>query len=109
MQKFYAHTKKRPDGSLCDQSEWESLFSENCATLEGADCKECRSLDSDHGHLNKVAYLCSKFAAEMFPEGSEDRKIAAEWGRLAGLGHQIQEQKFNQLYLSKCHYEEIPR
>lgn len=75
MQKFYAHTKKDNEGKLCEPDEWEPLFTEDCKTLEGGECKECKALDPQHGHLNKVAYLCSKFAAEIFPEGSEERRM----------------------------------
>ena len=89
MENFYAHTKTDADGNLLSEEEWEPLFSEDCATLKGGKCPQCENLDPHHGHLNKVAYLCSKFAAEMFPEGSEDRKLAAEWGRLAGLWHDL--------------------
>ncbi len=89
MSEFYAHTKTDTKGNVLHESEWEPLFSEKCATLSGGDCEECKNLNAQHGHLNKVAYLCRKFAAEMFPEGSEDRKTAAEWGRLAGLWHDL--------------------
>ena len=89
MPSFYAHTKKDEDGNLLDKDKWEPLFTKDCATLRGEECPQCKNLDSDHGHLNKVAYLCSRFAADMFPEGSEDSKLAAEWGRLAGPWHEI--------------------
>jgi len=87
--KFYAHT--HPDYPNPEDAEkyWEPLFSEDCGTLKDGKCLQCENLDPDHGHLNKVAYLCNKFAAEMFPAGSEDRKLAAEWGRLAGLWHDL--------------------
>ena len=67
MPKFYAHTKTHPDGSLCDKNKWEPLFTEDCKALQGEHCPRCETLDPQHGHLNKVAYLCSKFAAEMLP------------------------------------------
>jgi CRISPR-associated endonuclease/helicase Cas3 len=104
MTEFYAHTKKGPDGSLCDQNEWEPLFTMECETLRGGHCPECENLEPKHGHLNKVAYLCSKFTAEMFPEGSEDSKLAAEWGRLAGLWHDLGKfsEAFQERLRGKC-------
>jgi CRISPR-associated endonuclease/helicase Cas3 len=86
---FYAHTKCNSDGTPCPQDSWEPLFSEECATLRGGECKKCQSLDPDHGHLNKVAYLTGKFAAEMFPEDSQERDSARQWGYLAGLWHDL--------------------
>lgn len=92
---FYAHTKTRPNGELYPESEWEPLFSENCANLKNgvADsptaCPHCESLAPSHGHLNKVAYLAGKFASEMFPAGSDDSKTAQQWGFLAGLWHDL--------------------
>lgn len=95
---FYAHTKKRPSGELCPESEWEPLFSEDCANLKnggmssvssGTACPHCESLAPDHGHLNKVAYLAGKFAAEMFPAGCDDSKAAHKWGQLAGWWHDL--------------------
>jgi len=87
--RFYAHTKSDPDGTPRPQEEWEPLFSEGCATLQGGECEKCQSLDPQHGHLNKVAYLASKFASEMFPKGSQDRESAHQWGYLAGLWHDL--------------------
>jgi CRISPR-associated endonuclease/helicase Cas3 len=85
----YAHTKKNPDGTPAPEKEWEPLFSEKCATLEGGHCEKCEALDSNHGHSNKVAYLTGKFAAEMFPEGSMESVNAKRWGHLAGLWHDL--------------------
>jgi len=84
----YAHTKKNPDGTPAPEKEWEPLFSEDCETLKDGDCEKCKALDPQHGHLNKVAYLAGKFAAEMFAEGS-DRETARQWGFLAGLWHDL--------------------
>ena len=89
MNRFYAHTKSNSDGSPCPQDEWEPLFSEECAALQGGECEKCHSSDPYHGHLNKVAYLASKFASEMFPEESQDRESAQQWGYLAGLWHDL--------------------
>jgi CRISPR-associated endonuclease/helicase Cas3 len=86
---IYAHTKKDSKGELSPQSEWEPLFSEDCETLTGGNCEKCQSLDPQHGHLNKVAFLAGKFAAEMFPEGSDDSKTSQKWGYLAGLWHDL--------------------
>jgi len=84
----YAHTKNNPDGTPAPEKEWEPLFSEDCETLKGGECEKCKALDPQHGHLNKVAYLAGKFAAEMFAEGS-DRETARQWGFLAGLWHDL--------------------
>lgn len=89
MTPFYAHTKTKPDGELYPENEWEPLFTANCETLTDGHCPHCENLDQDHGHLNKVAYLAGKFAAEMFPIGSEDRKLAKQWGHIAGLWHDL--------------------
>lgn len=96
---FYAHTSKLPDGTIAPQSEWEPLF-----TPFGEDeTQKCESLTPTHGHLNKVAYWTAKFAAEMFPENSEESKSAHQWGYLTGLWHDLG--KFSedfQTYLSKA-------
>jgi len=83
---FYAHSHpEKPD----DPSQWEPLFTEDCGTLHGETCAQCQSLSSNHGHLNKVAYLAGKFASEMFPEGSEEAKTAKKWGQLVGWWHDL--------------------
>jgi len=61
----YAHTKNNPDGTPAPEKEWEPLFSEDCETLKGGKCEKCKALDPQHGHLNKVAYLCSQFATKL--------------------------------------------
>jgi CRISPR-associated endonuclease/helicase Cas3 len=82
---FYAHTHpEHPD----DPSYWEPFFTEGCPTIKGGECEKCQSLDPQHGHLNKVAYLAGQFAANMFSEGS-DRESARQWGYLAGLWHDL--------------------
>ncbi|MDF1815416.1 MAG: hypothetical protein P1V20_24660 [Verrucomicrobiales bacterium] len=82
----YAH-------SLDEKSseDWEPLFSEDCAALDGYGnhCKHCENLDPKHGHLNKVAWWTATFAAEMFTPGSKESKAAWEWGYLAGLWHDL--------------------
>lgn len=88
MDHFYAHTQKSPQGTLLPQEQWEPLFTKECPALSGKHCADCESLAPTHGHLNKVAYLAGKFAAEMFPEGT-DRKTARQWGYLAGLWHDL--------------------
>lgn len=86
--RYYAHTKSNPDGTLAPECELEPLFSEDCGTLKGLPCKKCQTLDAQHGHLNKVAYLAGKFAADMFPPGP-DRESARQWGFLIGLWHDL--------------------
>lgn len=80
----YAHSAPEGIG-------WEPLFTpfghETGFCREG-DCEACRLLRPDHGHLNKVAFLCARFAAGMFPAG-EARKVAWQWGYLAGLWHDL--------------------
>jgi CRISPR-associated endonuclease/helicase Cas3 len=108
---FYAHTKNDSDGKPSPKSEWEPLFSADCNRLSGGKCKLCEALDPQHGHLNKVAYLCAKFAEEMFPHGSDDSKLAKQWGYLAGLWHDLG--KFSQEFqdylenASDIHNDEI--
>lgn len=86
MPKTFAHSHPQfPE----DTKHWEPLFSEDCPTLHGAECAKCENLDPAHGHLNKVAYLAGKFAAEMFPTGSEESQISVQWGRLAGWWHDL--------------------
>ncbi|MFQ3242738.1 MAG: CRISPR-associated endonuclease/helicase Cas3 [Lentimonas sp.] len=111
MPKFYAHTKTALDGTIAPTSEWEPLFSEDCKALQGEPCAECEALDPQHGHLNKVAYLTGKFAAEMFPSGHPDREAIRKWGDLAGLWHDLGKfsQEF-QTYLTKAgdiHCDEV--
>lgn len=71
--------------------DWEPLFT---PFGPGADqcqrdtCEQCRALNRDHGHLNKVAFWSAKFASEMFPPGP-DRDAAWQWGYLAGLWHDL--------------------
>jgi len=55
---FYAHTSKLPDGTIAPHSEWEPLFTpfgpgEN--ECQHNTCKACADLETQHGHLNKVA------------------------------------------------------
>ena len=75
-----------------DPSRWEPLFTsfgEGDGQCAGPDCSACRELRPDHGHLNKVAWWAAKFAAEMFPPGSPGAEAAGQWGRLAGLWHDL--------------------
>lgn len=75
-----------------DPSKWEPLFT---SFGEGEDrcqretCEKCRSLEPQHGHLNKVAWWTAKFASEMFPSGSKNAETAWQWGYLAGLWHDL--------------------
>ena len=90
---FYAHTHpEHPDPSRADRY-WEPLFTafedESCSWAGYPACEKCKDLDPSHGHLNKVAWWTAKFMQDMFPEGSEDAKTAAEWGYLAGLWHDL--------------------
>jgi len=98
LPQFYAHTL---DGASKDK--WEPLFTpwhnqpgkdlpENpaiaCSGKNGESCQHCEDLQPNHGHLNKVAYLCSNFAAKMLPEGP-DRKILRQWGFVTGIWHDL--------------------
>jgi len=124
MSQFYAHTSNLPGGKITnpEKSTWEPLFtpfgevdhnapSKACSGKNGAYCPHCEALAPYHGHLNKVAYLTSKFATEMFPEGSEDSKAAKQWGYVTGLWHDLG--KFAnefQTYLAKAsdiHNDEV--
>lgn len=93
MEPFYAHTHPDAQG---ERSEWEVLFTAfgnnpatECQGRNGADCRNCRELAADHGHLNKVAYWAGEFASRMFPPGSEEANTARHWGWLAGLWHDL--------------------
>lgn len=86
---FYAHTKVEPDGSPAEKKDWEPLFSPDCSTLRGEPCRQCESLDSYHGHLNKVAYLAGEFAASMFQQASPEADAARHWGQLLGWWHDL--------------------
>ncbi|MGK0188629.1 MAG: CRISPR-associated endonuclease/helicase Cas3, partial [Verrucomicrobiales bacterium] len=87
---FYAHTHPGYQDPKFAADHWESLFTPGCPTVTGQGyCDLCQRLASKHGHLNKVAYWAAKFAEEMFPPGSEQSKAASEWGRLAGLWHDL--------------------
>lgn len=88
MTRFYAHTKFTGD-SFLPEEQWEPLFTPDCGTLTGKRCKGCEGLDPSHGHLNKVAHLSGKFAAEMFPQESKNSEVARQWGQLAGWWHDL--------------------
>lgn len=83
---YYAHTDPQAPG---DPSKCEPLFTADCPALSERPCSDCESLDREHGHLNKVAYWTAKFAAEMFPTGSEESESARQWGYVAGLWHDL--------------------
>ena len=95
---FYAHTSKLKNGKTnSDKSTWEPLFtpfgqiSKNdpsiaCSGKNGNYCPHCENLEPKHGHLNKVAYLCSKFAAKMLPK-TPDREQLRQWGFVTGIWH----------------------
>lgn len=99
---FYAHTL---EGQL--PANWEPLFTpfgEGVEQCQRDKCQKCERMDSQHGHLNKVAYHTAKFAAAMFPPDSEESKSAHQWGFLTGLWHESEEIKLTsredrQLYL----------
>jgi CRISPR-associated endonuclease/helicase Cas3 len=85
---FYAHTTS-------DGRAWEPLFTafgENvdteCQGRGGADCSMCRNVVDEHGHLNKVAFWCGEFAANMYPTGPF-RETARAWGWQIGLWHDL--------------------
>jgi CRISPR-associated endonuclease/helicase Cas3 len=99
--KFYAHTREGES-----DENWEPLYTpigpaeEEC---QGKSCGKCARLDPMHGHLNKVAFLAGRFAEEMFPAGSGEASAAGEWGRLAGLWHDLGKfSKEFQSYLAKA-------
>jgi len=85
--RFFAHTN---GGS--DPGGWEPLFTpfgdDPKAQCQGLACRACSGLKPGHGHLNKVAWWTAMFAGEMFPVGP-DREAARQWGRLAGLWHDL--------------------
>ena len=62
-QTYYAHSLRNPDGTPRPQSEWEPLY-----TGDGK------------GHLERVGQLAAEFS---------DKFEAEEWGRLAGLWHDL--------------------
>lgn len=85
---FYAHSHPEyPD----DPDKWEPLFTpfgEKSNQCRGRDCPACRSLDPQHGHLNKVAWWTAEFAAAMYsPDPLSE--AAWQWGYLAGLWHDL--------------------
>lgn len=81
--------------------DWEDLFTpfgdeldpddpaSACSGRNASPCPHCENLHPNHGHLNKVAWWTAKFAAEMFPAGSESANTATQWGYLAGLWHDL--------------------
>jgi len=88
LELFYAHTSAGGD-------PWKPLFTSfgeisldeptaACSGKGGEYCPHCEGLAPQHGHLNKVAYLSSRFAADMLPKGP-DRECIRQWGYLAGL------------------------
>lgn len=86
--RFFAHTLNGPDDKPLPSEHWEPLFTPACHTLSEGHCEKCAVLDPHHGHLNKVAHLTARFAADMFPPGP-DREAARAWGRLLGLWHDL--------------------
>ena len=85
----YAHTKADKSGAPLPPEHWEPLFSAACPALEGAPCKRCAAMEARHGHLNKVAWLAGRFAADMFANGSKEAEIIQKWAWLAGLWHDL--------------------
>jgi len=89
---FYAHSKTRPGGEPAPVMEWEPLYTpigkNPDLACPGESCAHCESLAEKHGHLNKVAWWCAKFAGEMFPKDPE-RESSRRWGYLAGLLHDL--------------------
>jgi CRISPR-associated endonuclease/helicase Cas3 len=83
---FYAHTLVDDTGELMADSHWEPLYSDGCAQLRGEKCLRCEAMDAQHGHLNKVAYLCAKFCGELNPPHA---RSLSDWGYTAGLWHDI--------------------
>lgn len=90
--KFYAHTDPAAPEASEAPGRWEPLFTADCPALDGAPyakCERCERLDRRHGHLNKVAWWTAKFAAGLFPAGSDEAKAKLEWQSLAGLWHNL--------------------
>lgn len=83
MSEFYAHT------AAGGTANWEPLFTADCPALTGSQCEACASLDSKHGHLNKVASWTAKFSEQMFHSGSPQAEANHRWGYLAGLWHDL--------------------
>lgn len=118
MPQTYAHTKIDTRGVTTPQDTWEPLFtsfaeiSTNACTghLDVA-CPDCVNLTPQHGHLNKVASLAGKFAAEMLPSDHINHPRLLQWGFLVGLWHDLG--KFSnefQTYLEKAsdpHCDEV--
>jgi CRISPR-associated endonuclease/helicase Cas3 len=101
---FYAHTLQGQP-----KEKWEPLFTpfgEGENECQRHTCQSCADLKPQHGHLNKVAYHTAKFAAEMFPEKSEESKSAHQWGYLTGLWHDLG--KFSDDFQKRLK-NEIPR
>ncbi len=104
----YAHTLPGQP-----KEQWEPLFTrfgEGADKCQGEDCRKCKNLEPNHGHLNKVAFLAAHYAANMFSNG-ELKKLTHEWGYFTGLLHDLGKysQKF-QDYLasaSDIHADEI--
>ena len=91
--RFYAHTDPNHPDPTDAERYWEPLFTpfgegeQKCKGYPA--CEKCRKLSRNHGHLNKVAWLCGEFAAEMFPPSSPDAEAARQWGQLAGHWHDL--------------------
>jgi CRISPR-associated endonuclease/helicase Cas3 len=75
--------------------------SDHCGVV--GTCEACRLLLPDHGHLNKVASMCARFAGAMFQQG-DDSAAASGWGYLAGLWHDLGKfpEEWQAYLLSKC-------
>ena len=86
---YYAHTKSNDSGVTLPTDVWEPLFSSECSTLRASRCDKCEAMQSDHGHLNKVASTAGRFAYDMFVSGSREAEIACDWATLAGLWHDL--------------------
>ncbi|NJL18875.1 MAG: CRISPR-associated helicase Cas3' [Bdellovibrionaceae bacterium] len=56
---------------------------------QGEDAWEPLCTGTGDGHLEKVATQASKFASEMFPTNGSHAHIAEQWGKLAGLWHDL--------------------
>jgi CRISPR-associated endonuclease/helicase Cas3 len=88
----YAHTHPAFPNPEDAVKHWEPLFTpfgDGEGECQRETCKKCEGLDSNHGHLNKVAWWTAKFASEMFAADSPESKSAWDWGYLAGLWHDL--------------------
>jgi len=89
MTKCYAHTKTNPEGRILPPENWETLFTNNSDVDSSGNSTAGRMLHPQYGHLNKVAWLCGEFAAELVVKDEKTASVLREWGELIGWWHDI--------------------